>query len=149
MTDDSPHDGAPLEIPLVFSPVTEAEEPVIAEIDEAAGGIEANLEAEFELEVEPEPLPLRVHPFDPTTYHPRTHILPAGGIRRFSDFVLGVLEDLLLRETTSHVSSIAGESRAFRGYRAMTAQNWYDELLTRVCDIVDETGFGLFCSSLT
>ncbi|KAL7253149.1 hypothetical protein ACSBR1_007637 [Camellia fascicularis] len=42
-----------------------------------------------------------------------------------------------------------GESRAFRGYGAMTARDWYDELHAGVRYIVDETGFGLFCSGLT
>jgi len=103
MADDIPHDRVPPEIP----PVPEVEEPVVAETGEAAEGIEADLEAEVEPELELEPLPLRVRPFDPTRYHACTHVLPLGGIRRFSDFACGVLEDLLLREPTSHLSSSA------------------------------------------
>ncbi|GMQ06354.1 hypothetical protein CsSME_00050982 [Camellia sinensis var. sinensis] len=150
MADGSPHNGAPPEVPPVFPPVPKVNEHVIAEATE---GIEADLEVEFELEPEPEPesLPVRVWSFDSETYHPRTHILPAGGIRHFSDFILGVSEDLLLWELTSHLSSIAveGESRAFKGYGATTARDWYDEFPAGGRDIVDKTGFGLFCSSLT
>ena len=38
-----------------------------------------------------------------------------------------------------------GESRAFRGYGATTARDWYGELPIGIRDIVDEAGFGLFC----
>ncbi|XP_028108186.1 protein MAIN-LIKE 2-like [Camellia sinensis] len=151
MADDSRHDGAPLEVLLVFPPVVEAEEPIAAEASKAAQGIEANLEAEFEPKLEPEPLPLRVRPFDSTRYHLHTHILPPEQIRHFNDFAYGVPEDLLLREPASHLSSIAieGESHAFRGYGATTARDLYDELLAGVCDIMDETSFSFFCFGQT
>lgn len=74
-----------------------------------AGGIEANLETEFEPELEPEPLLVRVRPFDLEGYHPQKHNLLDCGIRCFSDFILGVQEDLLLRESTSHLLSVAVE----------------------------------------
>ncbi|GMP48767.1 hypothetical protein CsSME_00016008 [Camellia sinensis var. sinensis] len=151
MADEIPHNGAPLEVLPAFSPVPKVEERVVAEAGEAAQGIEADLEAKFEPEFKPEPLPLRVQHFDPTRYHPCTHILPPGGIRRFRNFARSVPEDLLMRDPVSHLSSNAteGESRAYRGYEVTTARDWYDELPAGVCDIVDETDFGLFYSGLT
>ncbi|KAL7208456.1 hypothetical protein ACSBR1_030241 [Camellia fascicularis] len=151
MADDIPHDGAPLELLLVFPPIAEIEEPVVAEVDGATEEIEADLKAEFAPEFEPKPLPLRVQPFDLATYHPHTHILPPRGIRCFSDFARGVLEDLLLRESDSHLSSSTteGESRAYRGYGMTTARDWYDKLPVAVRDIIDKAGFGLFCSGLS
>ncbi|KAL7176305.1 hypothetical protein ACSBR2_029782 [Camellia fascicularis] len=121
MADDIPHDGAPLELLLVFPPIAEIEELVVAE------------------------------PFDLATYHPYTHILPPKGIRCFSDFARGVPEDLLLRESDSHLSSSTteGDSRAYRGYGMTTARDWYDELPVAVRDIIDEAGFGLFYSGLS
>lgn len=104
MVDDSPHDRASPEIPSIFLPVAKTEEPI-------AGKAAHGIEAEFEPELELEPLPLRVCPFDLARYHPRTHILPAGGIRCFSDFVLGVPKDLLLRSRllTFHPSPLRYE----------------------------------------
>ncbi|KAL7160906.1 hypothetical protein ACSBR2_041531 [Camellia fascicularis] len=150
MADEIPHDIAPLEVPPAFPPVAGVEEPVVADTGEAAQGIEADLEAEFAPKFEPEPLPLRVQPFDPERYHLYTHILPPGGIRRFSNFAHGVLKDLLLREPASHLSSSAteGESYAYRGYGATTTRDWYDKLPAGVRDIIDETSFGLFYSGL-
>ncbi|GMP71095.1 hypothetical protein CsSME_00029643 [Camellia sinensis var. sinensis] len=151
MVDDMPHNGAPPKAPPVFPPITEVEEPAVAEAGGAAEDIKADLEAEFAQEFEPEPLPLRVRPFDPATYHPCTHILLPRGIRRFNDFARGVPEDLLLRKPDSHISSSAteGDSRAYRGYGATTARDWYDELPVGIRDIIDEAGIGLFCSGLT
>ncbi|KAL7208161.1 hypothetical protein ACSBR1_029996 [Camellia fascicularis] len=140
MADEIPHDGAPPEVSPVVPPVSEVEEPI------------ADLGADLKAEYEPEPLPLRVRPFDPVGYHPQTHILPTSrGIRCFTEFAHGALEDLLLREPDSHLSAIAveGESRAFRGYSATIARDWYDELPSGVRDIIDEAGFGLFCFGLT
>ncbi|GMP81200.1 hypothetical protein CsSME_00035990 [Camellia sinensis var. sinensis] len=124
MEADIPHDGAPLE---------------------------AEFEAEFDSKVEPEPLPLGVRPFDLARYHPRTHILLAGGIRHFIDFSTNTPADLLLREPDSHLLAVVveGDSHAYRGYGATTARDWYDELPAGVRDIVDEAGFGLFCFGLT
>ncbi|KAL7189845.1 hypothetical protein ACSBR1_039472 [Camellia fascicularis] len=112
------------------------------------------LAADFaaEPEVEPQPLPLSTRPFDPARYHPETHIIPvAGGIHTFTNFDEGAPDDLLLRESMSHLSTIAVEdgSRSFRGYGATTARDWYDVLPARVRRIIDGTGFGLFCCSLT
>ncbi|GMP95522.1 hypothetical protein CsSME_00044540 [Camellia sinensis var. sinensis] len=126
MADDFPHDEAPSELP-----------PVDFEVD---------------IEAEQESLPLSIRPFDPARYHSQTHILlTTGGIRCFTDFIDDVPEDLLLREPESHLSTIAieGESRAFRGYGATTTRDWYGKLPARVRDIVNEVGFGLFCSSLS
>ncbi|GMQ11050.1 hypothetical protein CsSME_00053818 [Camellia sinensis var. sinensis] len=126
MADDFSHDGAPPELPLV--------------------------DFKADIEAEPEPLLLSVWPFDPVRFHPQTHILPTtGGIRCFTDFADDAPENLLLREPESHLSviSIEGESCAFRGYGAMTARDWYDELPAGVCNIVDDAGFSIFCSSLT
>ncbi|KAL7212786.1 hypothetical protein ACSBR2_015463 [Camellia fascicularis] len=143
MVDEIPHDGAPPEVPpmsLPMSPpVAEVEETVIVEAGGAADDIEADLEAEFAPEFEPKPLPLRVRPFNLVTYHLCTDILPPGGIRRFSDFAHGVPEDLLLREPTSYLSSIEGDSHSYRGYGATTARDWYDELHVGVRDIIDKT----------
>ncbi|CAL5348410.1 unnamed protein product [Camellia sinensis] len=107
--------------------------------------------AEFDSEAELEPLPLEVRPFDPVGYRPWTHILPAGGIRHFTDFATDVPEDRLLKEPDSHLLAVAveGDSRTYRGYGAMTARDWYDELSVGVHDIVDEAGYDLFCSGLT
>ncbi|KAL7188847.1 hypothetical protein ACSBR1_038660 [Camellia fascicularis] len=130
MADDVPHDGALPELP-----------PVEFEVDFAA-----------ESEAEPEPLPPSIHPFDRARYHSETHIVPvAGGIKTFTDFAEDVPDNLLLRELASHLSAVVVEdgSRSFRGYGTMTARDWYSELPARVRDIIDETGFGLFCSSLT
>ncbi|XP_028117850.1 protein MAIN-LIKE 2-like [Camellia sinensis] len=84
-------------------------------------------------------------------YHPRIYILPPRGIRRFSDFTCGMLEDLLLREPDFYFSSSAteGDSRSYRGYGAMTARDWHDELPTGVRDIIDKAGFSLFCYDLS
>ncbi|KAL7206134.1 hypothetical protein ACSBR2_018945 [Camellia fascicularis] len=151
MADEIPHDGAPPKVPPTFPPIAKAEEPVVAEAGEEAEDIKADLKAEFEPELEPKPLPLRVRPFDPGRYHPRMYISPTGSIRRFSNFVRDVPEDLLLREPTSYLSTSAteGDVRAYRGYGALTVRDWYNELPARVLDIVDETSFGLFCSGLT
>lgn len=83
MADDFPHDGAP---------------------------VEAEFEAKFNSDVEPKPLPLGVRPFDATMYHPQTHILPASGVRHFTNFA-GAPADLLLREPNSHLSAVAVEVR--------------------------------------
>ncbi|KAL7224108.1 hypothetical protein ACSBR1_025546 [Camellia fascicularis] len=123
MVDEVPHNGAPPEVPLVVPSMPEVKEPI------------ADLEAEFEPEVEPEPLPLKVRPFDPARYHPQTHILPtSGGIKYFIEFARSAPEDLLLRKPDSHLSAITVE---------------YDKLPAGVRDIIDEAGFGLFCSCLT
>ncbi|KAL7174623.1 hypothetical protein ACSBR2_033795 [Camellia fascicularis] len=151
MAYDIPHDRAPPEVPPVFPPITEVEELAVAEAGRATEDIEADLEAEFAPEFEPEPLPLRVRPFNSTTYHPPTHILPPGGIRHFNDFVRSILEGLLLREPNSYISSSTteGDSRAYRGYGATTTKDWYNELPAEVRDIVDEAGFGLFCPRMS
>ncbi|KAL7227324.1 hypothetical protein ACSBR1_022212 [Camellia fascicularis] len=130
MADDLPHDGVPPELPPV----------------------DFKEDFEAEPEAEPEPLPLSIRPLDPARYHPETHILPTvRGIKSFTNFAEDAPEDLLLREPVSHLSTIVveGESRAFRGYGTTTARDWYGKLPAGVCDIIDETGFGLFCSSLT
>lgn len=82
---------------------------MITEDGEAAKDIVADLEVELAPKLKPEPLLLRVRPFDPMTYHPRTHILSLGGIRHFNDFACDVPEGLLLREPDSHLSSSATE----------------------------------------
>ncbi|GMP94897.1 hypothetical protein CsSME_00044164 [Camellia sinensis var. sinensis] len=79
------------------------------------------------------PLPPRVQPFDPATFARRT---PA---------------DLLLRVPESHLSHDTTEvdSRFTRGYGSTTAKEWYMDLPDGVRQIVDETGFGLFCTGLS
>ncbi|KAL7213255.1 hypothetical protein ACSBR2_015880 [Camellia fascicularis] len=97
MTDDILYDGAPLEILSQLSPP-----------------------AQMEAELEPEILPLGVRPFDPATYHPRTHVLPPGG-------GLSLLQGL-----RSHVS-----------------EDGYLKLPTGVRYILDEAGLSLFCTGLS
>ncbi|XP_028054444.1 preprotein translocase subunit SECY, chloroplastic-like [Camellia sinensis] len=109
MADDIPHDRAPLEVPPSLAPHAEVKEPMITEAGGAAEDIEAELEAEFALEPEPELLPLGVQPSDPARYHSWTHILPPGGIRRFTEFIHGMLDDLLLKESAFHLSCLAVE----------------------------------------
>ncbi|KAL7179697.1 hypothetical protein ACSBR1_042993 [Camellia fascicularis] len=60
-------------------------------------------------------------------------------------------EDVLLRELYSYLSyDISGGDSCFcRGYGAVTARDWYHELLLEVRDLVDEAGFGLFCTRLS
>ncbi|XP_028113743.1 uncharacterized protein LOC114311773 [Camellia sinensis] len=41
------------------------------------------------------------------------------------------------------------DTRAYRGYGATKARDWYDELPAGVRAIIDEAGFGLFCSRLS
>ncbi|KAL7258257.1 hypothetical protein ACSBR1_004389 [Camellia fascicularis] len=141
MADGSPQDRTPPEVPLAFPPIPKANESVMAE---EARGIEADLEAKFEPELEPEPLPVRVRPFDLERYHPHTHILPAGGIRHFCDFILDVPKDLLLREPASHLSliDVEGESRAFRGLmRVITNRPLLGTLVERWWDTTNSFHF--------
>ncbi|XP_028120977.1 uncharacterized protein LOC114318317 [Camellia sinensis] len=42
-----------------------------------------------------------------------------------------------------------GDSRSWRGYRAVMAKEWYHELPAWVRELVDEAGFGLFCTELS
>ncbi|KAL7212499.1 hypothetical protein ACSBR2_015233 [Camellia fascicularis] len=109
MANDIPRDEAPPEVPPSLAPPTEVKEPIIAEVGGVAKDIEAELEAEFAPELEPKLLPLGVRTFDPARYHPWTHILPPGGIRRFTEFIHGMPEDLLLKEPASHLSSLTIE----------------------------------------
>ncbi|GMP34757.1 hypothetical protein CsSME_00007497 [Camellia sinensis var. sinensis] len=85
------------------------------------------------------------------TYHPRTHVLPPESIQRFSRFARGAPEGLLLREPDSHLSYGATEedSRSIRGYGTTSARDWHIELPDGVCHIIDEVGFGLFCTGLS
>ncbi|GMP33963.1 hypothetical protein CsSME_00007050 [Camellia sinensis var. sinensis] len=144
MADNVPHNGAPPKVPPLLSPPVEVEEPAVIEVGEATEGIVADFEAEFALGLEPEPLPLRIRPFDPVTYHPYMHMLATGGMMRFDDFTSGVPEDVLLRKPYFHLSygTSKGDSRSYRGYRAVTIRDWYYELLPEVCDLVDKTNFG-------
>ncbi|CAL5376191.1 unnamed protein product [Camellia sinensis] len=70
------------------------------------------------------------------------------GLTRFDDFTNSAPEDILLRELDSHLSYSAtkGDSCSCRGYRAVTASDWYHELSPKVRDLVDEADFGLFCT---
>ncbi|KAL7249858.1 hypothetical protein ACSBR1_011940 [Camellia fascicularis] len=104
----------------------------------------------MEAELKPEILSLGVCPFDPATYRPRTHVLPPEGIRHFREFARRALEDLLVRELDSHLSHGATEedSRSIRGYGATSVRDWYLELPAGVRYIIDEAGFGLFCTGL-
>ncbi|KAL7175893.1 hypothetical protein ACSBR2_029466 [Camellia fascicularis] len=133
MADDLPHDDAPLEVPPILSPPAEVEELAVIGADEAAEDLAADFEAEFALGLEPELLLLRMRPFDPTTYHPPTHMMALRGMMCFDDFVDGMVEDTLLREPDSHLSYDTTE---------------YHELPARVCELVDEAGFGLFYTRL-
>ncbi|KAL7184413.1 hypothetical protein ACSBR2_026549 [Camellia fascicularis] len=94
---------------------------------------------------------MRIRPFDLMTYYPHTHMLATGGIMRFDDFAGGMPEDILLREPYSHLSYGAseGDSHSYRGYKAVIARDWYYELPLKVCDLVDEVSFGLFCTGLS
>lgn len=104
MADDIPHADALLEVPPALLPPVEVEEPAVAEADEVAEGIAADFEAKFAPGLEPEPLPLRIRLFDLVTYHLRTHMLALGGMMYFDDFIGGMPDDVLLKETHSHIS---------------------------------------------
>ncbi|KAL7193925.1 hypothetical protein ACSBR2_025547 [Camellia fascicularis] len=151
MEDDVPYDGTPLEVPVLPS-AAKIKEPMIDEVGGTADDIAADIVAEEIYPSGPEPKlsPLRVRPFDPATYHPRTYVMAPRGMLRFEDFAGGVLEDFLLREHSFHLSYDAtkGYALAWRGYGVVTTRYWYQELPARVRELVDEAGFGLFCSRL-
>ena len=81
MADDIPHDGVPLEVPML-PPTVGVEKPMIEEADGAAEDITADIAAEeiYPPELEPELLLLRVWPFDPATYYPCMHAMAPGGM---------------------------------------------------------------------
>ncbi|KAL7191066.1 hypothetical protein ACSBR2_023191 [Camellia fascicularis] len=112
--------------------------------------LEVEFEVEFNSNTEPEPLPLGVRPFDAAKYHLQMHILPAEGVRHFTDFA-DTPADLLLREPDSHLSTVPveGDAHVYRGNGATTIRDWYGELPVRVRAIVDEASFCLFCFGLT
>ncbi|KAL7204575.1 hypothetical protein ACSBR2_017616 [Camellia fascicularis] len=157
MADDIPYDGAPPEV-LVLPYAKGVKKSLIEEASRATEDIAADIAMEeiYPPEPEPEPdpdpdpdpdpelLPLGVRPFDPATYYPCTHVMAPRGILRFKDFSGGMHEDFFFREGASHLSYDAAE----RGYVAVTARDWYQELLARVRELVDEVGFCLFCSGL-
>lgn len=99
-----------LEVPALPFAV-EVEEPIADEVDSAVEDIAADFKAGevFPPRLELELLPLRLRPFDSATYHPRIHAMAPGRILQFKDFVGGMLEDVLLRERTSHLSYDAVE----------------------------------------
>ncbi|XP_028071396.1 uncharacterized protein LOC114273783 [Camellia sinensis] len=68
----------------------------------------------MEMDPEFEPLPLSIRPFDPTTYHPKIHVLPPDSIHQFRRFAQGAPEDLLLPESESHLSHVASKGRLTR-----------------------------------
>ncbi|KAL7196139.1 hypothetical protein ACSBR1_036206 [Camellia fascicularis] len=124
MTDDVSHDDAPSEVPSILPPLAEVEEPAVAGADEEAEDIAADF---------------------------KMHAMALGGMLWFDDFVSGVLEDVLLREPDSHISYSATEedSRSWRGYETVTAREWYHKFPTRVRELVNEAGFGLFYTGLS
>ncbi|KAL7209897.1 hypothetical protein ACSBR1_031465 [Camellia fascicularis] len=79
------------------------------------------------------------------------HVLPPESIQGFRGFAQGALEDLLLRESDSHLSYGATEkdSRSIRGYGATSAKDGYMELPAGVLHIIDKASFGLFCTGLS
>ncbi|KAI8024567.1 Protein MAINTENANCE OF MERISTEMS, partial [Camellia lanceoleosa] len=102
MADDIPHDGASSKIPPQLSP---------------------EMEAELELVL----LPPKIRPFDLTTYHPWTYVLPPESIWHFSKF----------------------DSHSIQGYRATSVREWHMDLPFGVRQIIDEAGFDLFCTGLS
>ncbi|KAL7222599.1 hypothetical protein ACSBR1_024321 [Camellia fascicularis] len=46
-------------------------------------------------------------------------------------------------------SNLKEDSRSIRGYGATSAKDWYLELPAGVRYIIDEAGFGLFCTELS
>ncbi|XP_028074674.1 protein MAIN-LIKE 2-like isoform X2 [Camellia sinensis] len=97
------------------------------------------------------PLPPRIRLFDPERYHPQEHILPPSTFHHFTDFARRAPADLLLQEPESHLSHHAREvaSRFTRGYGSIIAREWYTELPDDVRQLVDEAGFGPFCTGLS
>ncbi|KAF5932044.1 hypothetical protein HYC85_028215 [Camellia sinensis] len=59
------------------------------------------------------------------------------------------LEPLPLRIRPFYLSLSHEDSRSYRGYGVVTARDWYYELPPEVHDLVDEVGFGLFCTELS
>ncbi|GMP59213.1 hypothetical protein CsSME_00022583 [Camellia sinensis var. sinensis] len=96
-------------------------------------------------------LPSRIRPFDPERYNPPEHVLPPITFYHFTDFRRRASMDLLLREPASHLSYQAREvsSHSTRGYGLILAREWYVELPDIVRHIVDEAGFGPFCTGLS
>ncbi|KAL7161161.1 hypothetical protein ACSBR2_041760 [Camellia fascicularis] len=151
MADDVPHDGA---LPEVFlpPPTVEVEEPIAAEAGEAVEDIAADFEAKAEV-FAPGPEPklqlLGVRPFYPATYHPRMHMMAPGGMMPFDDFIDGVPEHILLRKPDSYLfHGVTQDFRSCRGYGVVIAKDWYHELPSRVCNLVDGASFGLLCTGL-
>ncbi|KAL7176312.1 hypothetical protein ACSBR2_029789 [Camellia fascicularis] len=77
--------------------------------------------------------PLAERPFNVATYQPRTHALTLSGILLFEGLLLGIDEDILLREPTEHLSADA---------------SMYERLPAEVCALIDAVGFGPFASGL-
>ncbi|GMP55759.1 hypothetical protein CsSME_00020485 [Camellia sinensis var. sinensis] len=57
-----------------------------------------------EMDPEAELLSLSVRLFDSATYRPAIHMLPPDGLRQFRSFDRGMPQELLLRESPSHMS---------------------------------------------
>ncbi|KAL7170833.1 hypothetical protein ACSBR2_035656 [Camellia fascicularis] len=124
MANDIPHDGAPFEVPIPL-PATGVKDPMLDKANGTTGDIATDIAAEeiYPPEPELELLPLRVRPFGPTTYHPRTHAMAFSGMLRFEDFA----------------------PRHARGLSLARAYITSFEPLARVREMVNEAGFNIFC----
>ncbi|KAL7228018.1 hypothetical protein ACSBR1_022823 [Camellia fascicularis] len=62
------------------------------------------------------------------------------------------VEEFIVDEADEAAKDIAadieGGTLFWRGYWAVMARDWYQELPARVCKLVDNVGFDLFCSRL-
>ncbi|GMP24169.1 hypothetical protein CsSME_00001532 [Camellia sinensis var. sinensis] len=106
-------------------------------------GASPEIPPQFFPEMEAEPGPVQLPP--------KTYVLPPESVRHFKGFERDAQDDLLLRQSASHLSYGATEedSRSIRGYGATSAREWYMELPDGVRHIVDEAGFSLFCMGLS
>ena len=98
-----------LRIPSLFSFLDHF--PIIPDMadDVPRGGTPSDHEMDPGVEL----LPLSERPFDPATYRSAIHVLPPDGLRQFRSFDMALDPELLLRESTSHLSFGASEVTSF------------------------------------
>ncbi|KAL7247091.1 hypothetical protein ACSBR2_002077 [Camellia fascicularis] len=65
-------------------------------------------------------------PFDMAIYQPRTHALTLGSILRFEGLLLGIGEDIVLREPAEHLFADASMMRANPLLHRALVERWWD-----------------------